>query len=97
MQEKVKKLVETYDLTASPESRYMDLVMQVGELGKAILNSTDYGYRKFSVTSDIKEEAGSCLFSFLALLNDYGLDENELLDQVIGGYEEKIRSFSEPE
>ena len=34
MQEKVKQLVERYELTASPESRYIDLVTQIGELGK---------------------------------------------------------------
>ena len=95
MQEKVKQLVEQYELTASPESRYIDLVMQVGELGKAILHATDYGYRPFQPSEEMKREAGNCLFSFLALLNDYGMDETELLDEVIQGYDNRMKQFLE--
>ena len=93
MQEKVKQLVERYELTASPESRYIDLVTQIGELGKTILEATDYGYRSFKASEEMKHEAGSCLFSLLALLNDYGLDETEILEDVLQGYETQMKQY----
>ena len=91
MQEKVKQLVERYGLTADKESRYIDLIAQAGDLGTALLGSSDYGLRELSVSEDIKEEAGNLLFSLLALLNDFDIDENEVLDQVIARYEERMK------
>ncbi len=91
MQEKVKQLVERYGLSASRESRYIDLVAQAGDLGKALLGSSDYGYQELNTTEEIKEEAGNLLFSLLALMNDFEIDENEVLDQVIERYEARMK------
>ena len=41
----------------------------------------------------MKHEAGSCLFSLLALLNDYGLDETEILEDVLQGYEAQMKQY----
>ena len=91
MQEKVKQLVERYGLTADKESRYIDLIAQAGDLGKALLGSSDYGLRELTVSEDIEEEAGNLLFSLLAFMNDFDIDENEVLDQVIACYEERMK------
>ena len=91
MQEKVKQLVERYGLSASKESRYIDLIAQAGDLGKALLGSSDYGLQELHTSEEIREEAGNLLFSLLALLNDFGIDENEVLDQVIARYEERMK------
>ena len=91
MQEKVKQLVDRYGLTASKESRYIDLISQAGDLGKALLGSSDYGLRELNTNEEIREEAGNLLFSLLALMNDFDIDENEVLDQVITRYEERMK------
>ena len=43
IQKKVNNMIKKYDLNNSIEMRFIDLVSEVGELGKEILKSNDYG------------------------------------------------------
>ncbi len=47
MQRNVRAFVERNHLECGAQSRYVDLVSEVGELGKEILKSTDYGKAAF--------------------------------------------------
>lgn len=41
MQEKVREFIEEYALSCNEKIRYIDLVSEIGELGKEILRQTD--------------------------------------------------------
>lgn len=43
MQDRVDKLIRQYHLTGDEVIRYIDLVSEVGELGKELLKSSEYG------------------------------------------------------
>ena len=42
-QRKTAELMDEYGLTASAQTRCLDLISEVGELAKEVLKATDYG------------------------------------------------------
>lgn len=54
LQNKVKRFTEEYNLTCNSEVRYIDLVSEVGELGKELLKGTDYGKKSFQIREALK-------------------------------------------
>lgn len=94
MQKTVRDFLTKYRLWSDEETRYIDLVSEVGELGKAILVSTNYG-KKNIARNDLKDdliidEVGDCIFSLLALCNELDIDAGEALDISLSKYESRF-------
>ena len=47
MQDTVERHMRRYGLSGNAEIRYIDLVSEVGELGKEILKTVDYGKERY--------------------------------------------------
>ena len=47
IQKKVNKMIKKYNLDSSIEVKFIDLVSEIGELGKEILKGNDYGQSEF--------------------------------------------------
>lgn len=90
MQKRVKDFVEQYSLSCGVRNRYMDLVSEVGELGKEILKSTDYGKTSFQTTDAAKEEMGDCLFSILALCEEMNIDAHDAMNGALRKYAQRF-------
>ena len=91
MQHTVKLFIEQHDLACPVMARYIDLVSETGELGKELLKATDYGKADFQPNDRITLEAGDCLFSLLALMNELGIDAQQALNSVLHKYEQRIQ------
>ncbi len=68
----------------------MDLVSEVGELGKEIIKGSDYGSKEYETTEDTRIELGDVLFSLLALSSDIGVDANMALELALEKYEKRF-------
>ena len=79
MQKLVKNFVNEYQLNTSCEIRYLDLVSEVGELGKELIKCQDYGKKEFEMTPQVVGELGDCLFSLFALCEELGVNGEEAL------------------
>ena len=90
MQSAVKAFIDHYDLSCSAQSRYIDLTSEVGELGKELLKASGYGKHALQPTAAAAEEAGDCLFSLLALMNELGIDAQQALQNALFKYERRI-------
>ena len=90
IQKKVNNMIKKYDLNNSIEMRFIDLVSEVGELGKEILKSNDYGKIEFSKTENIKSEIGDVLFSVAYIANELDIDLKDTLDEVIAKYDSRF-------
>ncbi len=90
IQKKVNNMIKKYDLNNSIEMRFIDLVSEVGELGKEILKSNDYGKIEFSKTENIKSEIGDVLFSLVCIANELDIDLKDTLDEVIAKYDSRF-------
>lgn len=86
MQDKVQKFIQSNALGCPTECRYLDLVSEIGELGKEILLATNYGKTNFSPTQNLNSEMGDCLFSLLALCDTLGLEAETVLDDALAKY-----------
>lgn len=86
LQAKVEAFVKQYGLETGEAVRYMDLVSEVGELGKALLVGTRYGTAPIQKTQNLEEEVGDCLFSLLALSHSLKIDGALALEQVLEKY-----------
>ena len=86
MQKQVNRFIESHSLSCGALARYVDLVSETGELGKALLLATDDGKNAFQPTENAREEIGDCLFSLLALCSEMGIDAQDALDKAIDKY-----------
>lgn len=91
LQEQANDFVKKYHLETSPELRYLDLVSEVGEVGKELLKGSHYGKETFSKTEDLALELGDVLFSLLCLSNCLDISLEESLKQVLQKYETRFQ------
>lgn len=89
MQKSVHDFINKYGLRTTPEARYIDLVSEIGELGKEILTATKYGKTEFAraANAETETEMGDCLFSLLALCAEMNINAEDALQKVLAKYE----------
>ncbi|MBR6504291.1 MAG: nucleotide pyrophosphohydrolase [Clostridia bacterium] len=90
MQGLVQKIVKRYNLEISPELRYVDLVSEIGELGKELLKSTDYGKEEFKKTENTESEIGDIVFSLTCIANSLEIDIEQALIGVMKKYQSRF-------
>ena len=90
IQDKVNDMIKKYDLESSTEIRFIDLVSELGELGKEILKGNDYGKKDFCHTENLESEFGDVFFSLICVANSLNVDLKEALDVVLKKYEERF-------
>lgn len=90
LNEIVRQFTDEYDLNINSETRYIDLVSELGELGKEILKGSNYSKHELKVNENTKEEIGDVLFSLLALFNSLEIDPDEALAIVLKKYKNRF-------
>lgn len=90
MQRLVKKFIEKYNLSCGAQTRFIDLVSEVGELGKEILKITDYGKESYRPSEGAADEMGDCLFSLLALCSEMNVDAEKALEHALDKYRRRF-------
>ncbi len=90
LQRKVKELVKKYDLETTSELRYIDLVSEIGEVGKEILKGSNYGKENFSITENIESELGDVFFSLICIANGLNINLENALKIVLNKYENRF-------
>ena len=90
MQKTVANFIAEYNLSTDVQTRYIDLVSEIGELGKEILTSTDYGKNDFLTNAQMIDEVGDCLFSLFALCHEMGIDAQNALNNSLAKYEQRF-------
>lgn len=91
LQKKVENFVKKYNLKHSPEINTLDLVAEVGEIAKEILESTNYGKKKAKASKKIKLEIGDAFYSLINLANSLNIDLEEALELVLQKYKERFK------
>ena len=87
MQKRVSNFIHQYHLTGDGPIRYIDLVSEVGELGKELLKASSYGTLECRKTENMVEEMGDCLFSLLSLCCTLDIDAETALDIALSKYQ----------
>lgn len=90
IQKVIRDFNTKYNLGGSIETRLIDLSSEVGELGKEILEGTNYGEKEFSRTDNLESEFGDVLFSLISAANCAGVDLDVALEKVLKKYEDRF-------
>jgi len=90
MQQLVEDFINKYNLQTNEHTRYIDLISEIGELGKEIIKSTNYGKHEYAQTPETNQEIGDCLFSLLALCCAMNISAEDALGKVILKYETRF-------
>lgn len=90
IQKEIRDFNTKYNLGGSIETRLIDLSSEVGELGKEILEGTNYGEKEFSRTDNLESEFGDVLFSLISAANCAGVDLDVALEKVLKKYEDRF-------
>lgn len=89
MQNDVIAFLKAHGLQLEAEKRYIDLVSEIGELGKELLLATSYGTKPPEYRDNLQGELGDCLFSLLALCGALGVDAETALSGALAKYEKR--------
>ena len=87
MQNRVLSFMNQHDLTGDGAIRYIDLVSEVGELGKELLKAGSYGTLECRKNENMVEEMGDCLFSLLSLCCALDIDAETALNIALSKYQ----------
>ena len=90
MQGSVAAFVEEHGLEAPLHARALDLVSEVGELAKEILEGTDYGRAPFEAPEGWTGELGDALFALVCLANSTGVDLEAALNAALEEYRGRL-------
>jgi NTP pyrophosphatase (non-canonical NTP hydrolase) len=88
-QDRVAAFVADNDLETPPAYRLLDLASELGEVGKEINESTDYGTDPDAVAV-AEDEIGDALFALLAFAERVDVDAEAALDTALAKYEDRI-------
>ena len=90
VQAQVALMAEKYGLGADPMTRFADLTSEVGELGKELVKSSNYGKNEPAANEKLAMEMGDVLFVLVLLANEMELDLDECFRAVREKCEERF-------
>ena len=90
MQQKVTEFIKKHQLDCDYQTRYIDLVSEIGEIGKQILTDTNYNATKIKISNDLILEIGDGLFSLLALCHALDIDSQTALSLALEKYQHRF-------
>ncbi len=89
-QARVAAFIQANHLSASPESRLLDVTSELGEVAKEWLKATHYGRTAFTPPETWAEELGDTFFALVALADATGVDLDTALDAVLAKYAARL-------
>lgn len=88
-QQRAAIFAENHNGTHSPSVYALDLLSELGEVAKEILQATDYGQRPFAPTPHLTAELGDALYSLCLLASAADIDLETAFTQTLHKYEQR--------
>jgi NTP pyrophosphatase (non-canonical NTP hydrolase) len=95
-QRDVERFTLRHDLQYDAVTHMLDLVSEVGELAKLVLQASDYGRRPLDDAVDFSGELGDAFYSLLTLAVVLDVDTGEALDRALQKYERRLQERGGP-
>jgi NTP pyrophosphatase (non-canonical NTP hydrolase) len=90
VQQQVRTFLARHDLGHTPQTHALDLVSEVGEVAKALLEASEYGRSPLEPGAALEEELGDAFFSLAALAESLGIDLEAALHSALEKYEARL-------
>ena len=92
VQHQVRAFLKQHQLAHAPETHALDLVSEVGEVAKALLEASEYGATGPVYGPALPEELGDAFFALLALAESLDVDLEAALSTAMAKYEDRLAS-----
>ena len=79
-----------HGLSHTPQIHTLDLISEIGEIAKALLEASDYDESPPRRTLALAEELGDAFFSLIALAESLDVDLETALEKVLAKYESRL-------
>lgn len=89
-QTRTRDFLERHSLGHTPQIHALDLISEVGEVAKAILEASDYGRASLLPSPALTEELGDAFFSLIALAESLDVDLEAALEGVLQKYQTRL-------
>lgn len=90
LQKEVADFVKANQLDVPVAVRLLDLLSELGELGKEVLKGSDYGKTAFRQTEEWEMELGDVMFSLICVANSTGINLEKALHEALGKYKKRM-------
>lgn len=94
LQQKVRDFAQANSIDHTIETRIIDLVSEVGEVGKEILKMNKYGTSPLVKNNDIDSELGDIFYSLINLANKFDVNLETSLEAVLQKYSRRLQKGS---
>ena len=89
-QKRCREFVAQHGLSHTPQIHTLDLVSEVGEIAKALLEGCEYGKAPPQYTLALEEELGDAFFTLIALAESLDVDLETALGKALDKYETRL-------
>ena len=96
LQADVAVFLQRHELKHDAASHVLDLVSEVGEIAKLVLEATDYGKQPPNWNKDFEGEIGDAAYSLLALATVLDVELEGALREALDKLEMRIRETGRP-
>lgn len=90
IQELIRQFVAEYKLDTTIEIRMLDILSEMGELSKEVLNITKYGKKEMVLTDGFQDEFGDVLFSLFCIANALNIDIEQQMQKTLNKYQNRF-------
>ena len=90
-QTEVREFLAKNSLRYEPETHVIDLVAEIGEVAKALLEASQYGRTEATTSEALFGELGDAFFSLIALSDRMDVDLEAALRAALVKYEVRLR------
>lgn len=93
-QQQTAEFAQNHNLSHDPGVYLVDLLSELGEVGKAWLLATDYGQRPLApqVDANLQAELGDALYSLCQMATAAGVDLDKALSETLAKYEARLQT-----
>lgn len=95
LQNEISNFVKKHNIETSVEARLLDLVSEVGELSKEVLEGSKYGKDKFVKTPEWENEFGDVLFSLICIANKTDINIESAINKALDKYKKRFAQKGE--
>ena len=89
-QKHTAQMTSKWGLSNDVMARYADLVSEIGEIGKELVVSTNYGNKPLKINEKLAMEVGDTIFALALLANALGLEMEECFAKTMEKCEERM-------
>jgi NTP pyrophosphatase (non-canonical NTP hydrolase) len=95
-QTETRDFIRRHSLSRTPQTHALDLVSEVGEVAKVLLEASDYGRSSLTPSPALTEELGDAFYSLIALAESLDVDLEAALERALEKYRTRLAGKGHP-